>query len=272
MAYLIKGKKIADDMSVELTDKLKSYQKGKVVLGIVYVGDHPVIEQYISIKKKFAEKVGLKTKVFRYSKNISEDDLIDEVKKVCHESSGVIIQLPLPDGFNTDRILDAVPFEKDIDMLSNTSKEYLATGHVDFLPPVAGAIREIITRLNIDLKDKHIVILGNGRLVGFPVSLWLKAKGFHPVVLNSASSNFLEEVSRADVLITGVGVPSIVSKDMVKEGVIILDAGTSEVSGKIEGDVDQDVFDKSSFFTPVPGGIGPLTVAVLIKNLIFRLK
>ena len=237
-------------------------------VGIIYVGSNPVIENFILMKQRFAERIGVRLNVFRFAETIETEALVAEVKNLSEKHHGIIIQLPLPAHIPTEQILDTVPLLKDIDMLSVSARRYIAEGHAEILPAVAGAIREFIERVPISILGKKIVIVGQGKLVGAPVKAWLKTQHIEPVVVGRETSDLKSVLETADVIISGAGSPGLITRDMIKEGVILFDAGTSEVEGKIEGDIAPDAYTKASYYTPVPGGIGPVTIACLFKNLL----
>ncbi len=267
MSQPLLGKTVVAQMERELKDSIAGLSH-TLTVGIVYVGNNPVIENFIMMKQRFAEKIGIHLMVYRLPTDIRTDDLLQEVRAISDKHHGLIIQLPLPATINTDTILDAVPLPKDIDMLSMSARSHIASGHTEVLPAVAGAIREFIERTPISLAGKKIVIVGQGKLVGAPVRAWLKSIHIDPIIIGRETSDLKSILETADVIISGVGSPGLISADMVKDGVVLFDAGTSEVEGKIEGDIAREAYDKASYYTPTPGGIGPVTIACLFKNLL----
>jgi methylenetetrahydrofolate dehydrogenase (NADP+)/methenyltetrahydrofolate cyclohydrolase len=271
MSQALLGKVIAAQMELELRDAFSQFSK-KPTVAIVYVGDNPVIENFVSKKVACAERVGVHLTVYRLPTDSGTQAIVDEVRRYADTHDGVIVQLPLPAGVNADEILDAVPLPKDVDMLSISARNYIAEGHVEVLPAVAGAIREFAERTQISLKGKKIVIIGKGKLVGMPVLAWLRKLHLDPIMVGREATDLKALLHDADVIISGAGQPGLITADMVKEGVVFFDAGTSEVEGKIEGDVSAEANLKASYYTPVPGGIGPLTVACIFKNLLTLMK
>jgi methylenetetrahydrofolate dehydrogenase (NADP+)/methenyltetrahydrofolate cyclohydrolase len=261
------GKVVVTEMERELKDSMAHFPHAPTV-GIVYVGNNPVIENFISMKERFAREIGVRLMVYRLPMTIETDALVHEVRTIGEKHHGMIIQLPLPAHIHTDAVLDAVPLHKDIDMLSMSARNYIASGHTDALPAVAAAIREFIERVPISLVGKKIVIVGQGKLVGMPVKAWLRSIHLDPIIVGRETEDLRAVLSTADVIISGAGSPGLITADMVKEGVVLFDAGTSEVEGKIEGDISKDAYTKASYYTPVPGGIGPVTIACLFKNLL----
>ena len=235
------------------------------------------IDQFIKIKKRVGEDIGVKVRINRLKESINQDSLEEEIKKIAKKSDGIIIQLPLPFTFSTDEILNIIPKEKDVDVLRNIKPKNTRIKEQELLPPVVGAIKEIFDRYAIELKDKKIVIIGKGRLVGKPVLQWIQQQGINPVVLEKGDI-IAENLANADIIISGAGSPGLIKPEMLarpskgegglKDGVILIDAGISEISGKIKGDADPECASKCNLFTPVPGGIGPIVVVMLFKNLV----
>ena len=267
MSQALLGKPIVGDMARELREKVARFPRRPSV-GIIYAGSNPVIEHFIARKEHFAQNIGVSLFVHRISASATTEEIIDAVRASASEHDGVVVQLPLPKGIDSLAVLDSVPLSKDIDMLSSAARDYIARGNSAALPAVAGAIREFIERTPISLAGKKIAIIGTGKLVGIPVHAWLKTMHLESVIINRETKDLKHELETADVIISGAGSSGLVTADMIKEGVVLFDAGTSEVEGKIEGDIARDAYVKASYYTPVPGGIGPLTIACLFKNLV----
>jgi len=264
--HIVDGKKIRDKLQEELKAEILT-RSILPTLVLFYVGTNPVIDTFVRLKKKFGGEIGIPVDIKTFPDTISEDELIIEIKRACTPLTGIVVQLPLPKHINQENVTNSVPVEYDVDVLSSYSFSKLEKGTSKVLPPVIGAIREIVKYHDIDFKDKHVVIIGKGKLVGEPAMLWLRSLGIVPTVLTRSSTDFFEQVKKADVLITGAGTPRLISKDMVKAGAVLIDAGTSESEARIVGDIDPEASLVASIFTPVPGGIGPITIAVLFKNL-----
>ena len=242
----------------------------KLRLAVVVVGENPVVRKFIEQKKKFGESIGIDVRIYPFDEKITTNELRKRMSEIVHEekNTGVIIQLPLPSQINTQYILNSITPEKDVDVLSSRALGNFVSGKSQIMPPVAGAIRALLEEYGIDYKNKNIVTVGAGNLVGKPVAMWLLYEKVTFGVVRSNTQNPQEFLKYADIIISGVGRPKFITGDMVKEGVVVIDAGTSESEGKLVGDVDFDsVAPKASFITPVPGGVGPVTVAILFKNL-----
>ena len=254
---IIDGRKIAEEIKKKLREKLKSFDR-QLKLAIIYAGKNPAIDQFLKIKKDFGEEIGVKVNIYRYPDDITAEKLLAEIKKVSNSSSGVIVQLPLPEGLPVEEILAAIPKERDVDALSGSSL---------FESPVVLAVREIFSRYGIKLENKTIAVVGRGRLVGGPIIRSLLKEGHSPIVINKENPDF-SKLRKADIIISGAGTQGLIKKEMIKEGVVLIDAGTSESYGKISGDVDPGCYAAASLYTRVPGGIGPITVAKLYENLL----
>lgn len=264
---LVEGKKIAERIKGEIKEALKT--SGPKTLAIFYVGENSVIDSYVGLKKRVGEELGINVEVIRFPDDISEQFLIDQIHNANEQYSGIIVQLPLPEQFDKERVLNAVRADLDVDVLSREAYEQFTSGKTTKLPPVVGAFKEIVDAHQIDLANKNIVIVGKGVLVGKPVSAYLSREGFTSTLIDR-DNDLKTALIDADIIISGAGVPSLVTADMVKVGAILIDAGTSTSSGKLMGDIDRACYDKASIVSPVPGGVGPITVVNLFKNLFLK--
>ncbi|QQG44964.1 MAG: bifunctional 5,10-methylenetetrahydrofolate dehydrogenase/5,10-methenyltetrahydrofolate cyclohydrolase [Candidatus Sungiibacteriota bacterium] len=271
---LLDGKKLSQKILDEVKQETTATKK-KLRLAIVVVGENPVVKKFIEQKKKAADQIGAGVRIYPFDEKITTNELRKRLFEIVHEkkNTGVIIQLPLPTHINTPYILNSVTPEKDIDMLSARAIGNFAVGQSPIIPPVVGALKFLLEEYQIDYQQKSVVIVGAGNLVGKPTALWLLGKKATFTVVEERTPHPEELISKAGILITGVGKPGFIRGDMVKNGVIVIDAGTSESAGRLVGDVDfKSVSKKASYITPVPGGIGPLTVAMLFKNLVTLAK
>ncbi len=260
--------------SLVLQEKLKKKVlelKQKPVLAIVSVSTHSSIASFIKIKRKFAEAIGISINEYNFPESFGEENLISEIKNIINsnECAGIIIQLPLPASYNTQKILNTLPFNLDVDVLGKQAFELFVKNN-NIIPPVAGAVAYILKDTNTDIKNKKIVIVGYGKLVGEPVCIWFKNQGVEPKIIDITTDEEtkIKLYKEADIIISGIGKPHHLKKEFFKEGVIIIDAGTSEQVGVLAGDCDPSCSEIASIITPVPGGVGPLTVAHLFENLI----
>ena len=263
------GKKIAEQLESEISQALLTMPEK--YLCFVMVGDNPASEQFIAMKTKVAKRLGVMVDVEYFDGDITEHELIQNISNLCDEGfDGIVIQLPLPEHLTTQTILDCVPAHLDCDMLGTAAKQMYARGDMSKIPPVARAVSEILHYYDIHLADKKILVVGNGKLVGEPVAAMLGHNGyaFELIDKDTSSDKKASLLKSSDVIISGVGVGHMIKPDMIQEGCVLIDAGTSEQSGKMIGDIDPSCADKSYLMTPVPGGVGPVTVACLFANLV----
>jgi len=268
---IIDGRKILASILEGLKQEVKNLPFQPVFCDVL-VGDDEVSASYVRIKAKTAEKIGIKFRHAKYPENISATELISEIKKIGQEPNmcGLIVQLPLPENLPRQEILDAVERNIDVDCMNSANLGRFYKGDIYLIPPTAAAIIEILKTLKVDLSKKNILVVGQGELVGKPVSFLLKKQGFQ---VNQADKNTQNKESlfkSADVIISATGKPGIVTGSMIKPGSIVIDAGTSEANGGgIVGDADFESVSKvASTISPVPGGVGPVTVAMLLKNVL----
>lgn len=266
---IIDGRKIASDITNKLTGEVASLSFEPILVDIL-VGDDPVSMSYVKIKKRVSERVGLEFRL-EHLINIDQSGLEEAIKKISAETRmcGLILQLPLPQGFNSQAACDLIPEIIDVDLLNKRSQVKFYNNEISLIPPTAGAVLEVLDSINLDLRTKNILVVGQGSLVGKPVTHLLRNRGLEVYTADRRTTNIGELMGVADVIISGTGKAHLIKADMVKEGVVIIDAGTAESSGEIVGDVDfENVSLKAAHISPVPGGVGPVTVAKLIENVI----
>jgi methylenetetrahydrofolate dehydrogenase (NADP+) / methenyltetrahydrofolate cyclohydrolase len=267
---IIDGRKMRDGVleNIKSDVALLSFQP---IFCDVLVGEDPASIQYVRMKARTAESVGIHFHNASYQSTITTSELIAEIKKLNEMKNmcGIIVQLPLPDTIDKQAVLDAIDPALDVDCLGTTASDIFYSGNILLGFPTALACMVLLDSLNLDLTDKKIVVQGQGLLVGKPVAALLRFRGIDPIIITSKTENKLELLKEADVIISGIGKGKYVTGDMVKENVVLIDAGTSESTGAIVGDVDlESVRDKASFVSPVPGGVGPVTVAMLLGNVL----
>lgn len=287
MYKLIDGKKISSDIKLEIAEEVKKFkaETGKVPhLAAVLVGNDGASETYVSHKVKACEQVGFKSTLVRMDDSVSEQELLDKVAELNADDGidGFIVQLPLPDHISEDKVIEAVDPAKDVDGFHPVNLGKMTIGLPSFVPATPSGIMELIKRYNIETSGKNCVVIGRSNIVGRPVSILLSKKGVDATVtlVHSRTKKLEEIVSRADLIIAAIGIPEFVKADMVSEGAVIIDVGTTRVKSdktksgwKLKGDVDfEHVAPKCSFITPVPGGVGPMTIVSLLQNTLKACK
>lgn len=265
---LIDGNAIAKKLEEKLVTELLFSTPKKVCF--VIFGGNAATEQFVNMKSRVAARVGIAAEIKKYPKVTKTEEAVDIVRELGNQDyDGIVVQLPLTQGLVTQTVLDAIPAIKDIDILGTTAKESYAKGKIDKRPPVAQAVFEVLEMSDTDLYKKKIVVIGKGRLVGEPVGLMLHRMKLPYNVIDSKTSEKekLELLKHADVIISGIGIPHSIKPEMIKKGVILVDAGTSEQAGKLVGDIDPECEAIAGVMTPVPGGIGPITIVSVLRNL-----
>lgn len=266
---IIDGRKIAKEILTDLKQKI-SHLPFVPVFCDVLVGNDPVSAQYVKMKAKAAERVGYKFRSADFPADIFTNDLITNIKTICREPNmcGLIVQLPLPESVDKQAVLDAIDPNLDVDCIGSACGSNFYQGLPSPVFPTAAAVMELLKFTGTELRNKQIVIVGQGELVGKPVKYLLERQGIAPQIIRSKTPNAEEILRSADIIISAAGRPKLITGDKIKSGVIIIDAGTSESDGGIVGDVDQDsVAGQAAMLSPVPGGVGPVTVAMLMSNV-----
>ena len=275
MVHILSGEKMARQI---LSNLEKKKTRKKLSLVVVQIGKNPVSLKYVEEKRKVAKELNVSFRLVNLSLNISQTKLEQEIKKMGKDKkvSGIIVQLPLPGRFNTQRVLDFIPSKKDVDVLSSVSFSDFALGLLPILPPTVGAISLLLKKAKKNLVGAKVVVVGAGRLVGLPTALWLTQQGASVLMVQKGTRNIPQIIAKADIVISGVGKPGLITGKMIKKGAVVIDAGTSVEGGpstglrasSTKGDIDfKSVSKKAGFLSPVPGGVGPLTVACLFSNL-----
>ncbi len=261
---LMDGKKLAEEKFDSLQDKLK---EGNLSLAVVQVGDNEASNSYVNVKKRELEKRGIRVSVYKFNNDESEDDIINKIKLA--EEDGVIVQLPLIENLNKEKILNSIPTEKDVDLLSVASCGKLYKGESITISPVVGAVKALLEEYGISIKGKRVAIIGAGELVGKPLLLFFVKEGATVSVANKETDDIGFFTKNAKIIVSGTGVPGLIKEEMVEKDSIVIDAGTGSENGIIKGDVDRSaVMMKTGLFSPVPGGVGPLTVYYVAENLL----
>lgn len=286
---IIDGKAISAQIKSEIAEEvaqLKSGGKKTPHLAAVLVGHDGGSETYVANKVKACEEVGFKSTLIRFEENVSEDELLSCVERLNNDDDvdGFIVQLPLPKHISENKITEAIDYRKDVDGFHPVNVGRMAIGLPCFLSATPSGIIELLRRYNIETRGKHCVVLGRSNIVGKPVSMLMLQKSYPGdctvTVCHSRTKNIKEICVQADIIIAALGSPEFLKADMVKDGAVVIDVGTTRVpstktkSGfKLTGDVAFDeVAPKCSFITPVPGGVGPMTIVSLLKNTLLAAK
>lgn len=258
---IIDGRSIASEILAEVRG---SAPRPLIVRALV-VAPSPATESYLAIKSARAEEAGMHLEVIRLAEHAPADEIKEWVASPGCDA--VIVQLPLPGHLDTQAILDAIPLERDADVLSSRAYAAFANAaHGALLPPVVCAAKEILARAGIDPEGKRAAVVGHGRLVGEPCATWLRNAGATVSVITLDSGD-LAQLTDAEIIVSGAGAPGIITPEYLTPGVALIDAGTSESEGAIVGDADPSCAQVAGVFTPVPGGVGPLAVACLFRNV-----
>jgi len=280
---LIDGKKVSSEIRLELkeeVDKLKAEGKSVPGLVTVLVGENPASKSYVSSKAKACEEIGFLSKVEKLPETTTEEELLNVVQSYNANPNfhGILVQLPIPKQINETKIIDAIAPEKDVDGFHPISVGNLVIGNNTFFPCTPAGIQELLKRYKIETKGKHVVVVGRSNIVGKPIAnIMLQKKEFANAIVtvcHSAAADLKQYTLSADILIAAIGVPNFIKADMVKEGAALIDVGINRVEDstkpkgyRIVGDVDfENVAPKTSYITPVPGGVGPMTIAMLLQN------
>ncbi len=262
---IVDGKRIAQQIYESLKEEVALLPKAPVLAAITCAPNFET-QKYLELKKRKAAEVGITLRVVELPDTVTTEEAVACVKAVLPQVDGIVVQLPFPAHIDREQVLAAVPAEKDPDGFS------YGTATAACVPPVVGAIKAIADEYHINLAAAQAVVLGQGRLVGAPAAHYLHSIGAGVTTLTEENQHDLGLIKVADVIISGIGKPHFVTLDMIQSGVVIFDAGTSEDGGVMAGDVHPEVATVARLYTPVPGGIGPITIAVLLSNLVTLVK
>ena len=277
---LIDGKKTSNIIKEEVGNEIKELKEkyGKVPgLAVVIVGEDPASKVYVGSKVKACETLGLYSEKYTLSEDVSEKELLDLVRKLNTDEKihGILVQLPLPKHIDSKLVIDSISPSKDVDGFSAENIGKVLIGDPDtFKSCTPYGVVELLKRYNIEISGQDVVIVGRSNIVGKPLAAMLINESATVTVCHSRTKNLKEKVKSADIVIAAVGIAKFVTEDMVKEGAVVIDVGINRLeNGKLCGDVDfETVSPKASYITPVPGGVGPMTIAMLMKNTLISFK
>ena len=269
---LLDGKMVSTNLKNELKEKVEILKKTYNItpkLSIVLVGANPASQVYVKNKIKACEYTGIIPELISVEETITEVELLEIVDKLNNDNSvhGIIVQLPLPKHINEQVIIDAINNKKDVDGFGIENKGRLFCGLDSLHSATPEGIMTLLDAYNIPIEGKHAVVVGRSNIVGKPIAMLLLAKNATVTITHSRTNDLASITKQADILVVAIGKAKYITSDMVKEGAIVIDVGINRIDGKLYGDVDfENVANKTSYITPVPGGVGPLTIASLLKN------
>lgn len=273
MGKIIDGRAVAAEACVEIRARVKAVcDKGvQPCLAVVLVGENPASKAYVGMKEKKAAELGIKTVGHKLPAETSEEELIALIKQMNADSSihGILVQLPLPKHISEDNVLMNISAAKDVDGLHPENAGMLLTGREGFIPCTPKGCVKLVESTGMDITGKYCVVIGRSNIVGKPAALLMLAKNATVTMCHSRTKNLAQFTRAADILISAVGVPNLVTADMIKPGAVVIDVAQCRVDGAWRGDVDfEGALEVSSYITPVPGGVGPMTIAMLMENTV----
>ncbi|MFW6035265.1 MAG: bifunctional methylenetetrahydrofolate dehydrogenase/methenyltetrahydrofolate cyclohydrolase FolD [Halothermotrichaceae bacterium] len=280
MASIIDGKKTAGMIRKELKEEVEILKKKgrEPGLAVILVGDDPASETYVKFKERAAKEVGILSEIIRLKGDTSQEELLKKIDELNLDDriDGILVQLPLPDHIDERFIIESIEPSKDVDGFHPVNTGRLFSGQKDKLRFEACTplgIIELLEREEIEIDGKKVVIVGRSNIVGKPIAHLLLDKNATITICHSHTADLKQETLQADILIAAAGVPEIIKGDMVKKDAVVIDVGINRVNGKLVGDVDfEAVKKKASYITPVPGGVGPMTIAMLLQNTVKSCK
>lgn len=278
MAVILDGKAVSAKVKEEVKEEVEALKKQGVSVGlaVIIVGNNPASRTYVNNKKKACEAAGILSEEYALPEETTQEELLALVEELNHKDSinGILCQLPLPKQLDEEAVIAAISGKKDVDAFSAVNVGHIMIGDYSFLPCTPAGIMEILRHYNIDVAGKECVVIGRSNIVGKPMAMLLLHQNGTVTICHSKTKNLKDVTSRADILVAAVGIPHFVTADMVKEGAVVIDVGMDrDENGKLCGDVDfAAVEPKASYITPVPGGVGPMTIATLLKNTVTAAK
>ena len=275
---LLEGDKVANEVEANISEEVNRLEEKGITptLAVVLAGSDPASQVYVSYKEKACERVGIESRVIDLPDDISREELLEEVERLNNdvEVDGILVQLPLPDSIEEEEeIIKAVKPEKDVDGFHPFNVGELTIDGTSLSPCTPKGIMKLLSSYNIDLEGKDAVVIGRSNIVGKPLSTMLMRENATVTVCHSRTEDLGAHTRRADLLAVAIGEPEYITRDMVKEGAVVVDIGTNRTENGVVGDVDfDDVIDKVEAITPVPGGVGPMTIATLLENTLIACK
>ncbi len=270
---IMDGKNLSNTIKDDLRKEISMYVQTPI-LAVITIGDDEASKVYVNNKRKSCEQVGISFMHFDYLSEVKESVVINKIKELNKDVSvnGIIVQLPIPDHFNVDKIINTIDVSKDVDGLTNESKIRRMNNKSSLIPCTTKGILELLDYYKINIESKRVVVVGRSELVGTPTYQECLKRNATVTICHSKTIDLGSITKEADILIVATGHKYLIDKNMIKEGCVIIDVGISRDNGKLYGDVNPNVSDKCSYLTPVPGGVGPMTVVMLLKNTFIAYK
>lgn len=267
---ILDGKKLREELLANYKNIIEK-ENLKIKLAIVQVGDNEASNIYVKNKEKYCNMVGIKTDIYKLSSDTKEEELINLIDKLnkIKEVTGIILQSPVPKHIDYDRCSKTILSSKDVDGFTKENIYKLYMNEDTIMPATVKGIIVLLKKYNINIDGSNVVIIGRGNIVGKPLSLALTNENATVSLLHSHTKDITQYTKEADIIISACGTPNIITSDMIKDNSVVIDVGVNRINGKIVGDVDfESVSKKASYITPNPGGVGPMTIAMIIDNLI----
>ena len=274
MAKLLKGKEVSDRIKDELREEVKSLREKGIEpgLAVILVGEDPASKVYVNNKKKACEYVGINSYEYLLPEETTQEELIELIEKLNNDDrvSGILCQLPVPEHIDDQAIINAIAPEKDVDAFHPVNVGKIMTGNFDFVPCTPAGVMELINESGIDVCGKDCVVVGRSNIVGKPMAMLLLHRSGTVTICHSKTRDLAEITRKADILVAAVGIPEFIKGDMIKPGAVVIDVGINRIAPKkLVGDVEFEAAEKiAGAITPVPGGVGPMTIAMLMKNTV----
>lgn len=278
MAQIIDGKKISAQVKMQVKEDVQSLKDNGIntCLAVVIVGANPASRVYVNAKKKACELVGIESKEFALSESTTQEELLALVDELNADKTvnGILVQLPLPKGLDDKQVIERIDPDKDVDAFHAVNVGKIMIGDYDFLPCTPSGCMDLIKSTGVEISGKHCVVVGRSNIVGKPMSMLMLHESATVTICHSRTVDLAGICKQADILIAAVGIANFITKDMVKEGAVVIDVGMNRLEDKtLCGDVEfKGVSEVCSHITPVPGGVGPMTIATLMRNTVIAAK
>ncbi|MBA3047907.1 bifunctional 5,10-methylenetetrahydrofolate dehydrogenase/5,10-methenyltetrahydrofolate cyclohydrolase [Patescibacteria group bacterium] len=277
MARIIDGKQLAEKIKDNIAKEIANLKSEQPNLAIILIGDREDSKLYVKLKEEEAKKVGIDTHLYRCPENITEREVMEMIDCLNSDEliDAILVQLPLPKEFDTDAIILAIKPEKDVDGFhpDNLESLFKTCDHCKIMPPVFKVVLKILENINCEIKNKKVCIAANSEIFSKSLSHVLGCRQAEVSITHADDANFQSKTSQADILITAIGKPKFIKKEMVKKNAVIIDIGITKTKDKVCGDVNfEDVKEKAGYITPVPGGVGPMTIAMAFENTLELFK